>query len=471
MADTMYRGTPYHLWNPYTDVDDFSALIGAGPTVITRGDGPYVFDAQGQRYIDGASSLWNVAVGHGRKELAEVVARQMSELAYGPCFRQVHPRAIELASKLIEVTSHKYDRVFLGSTGSEAVETAIKMARQYHKQSPRSRDAGRYKIISLRGSYHGVSYGALSTSGVEVDNAKFGPLLPGFLQIEPPYCYRCPYGQRYPDCGLPCATALEQIIQSESPDTIAAFILEPVLGVFGMVAPPSGYYDVVGETCKKYGVILIADEVSTGFGRTGRLFASEEWAYTPDILCLGKGISSGYLPLSATLATGAIYEHFRGEDRYFEHGCSASGHPVCAAVGLANIDIIVGERLAENARHTGELLRSRLLALQEERELIGDVRGRGLMVGVELVKDRRTKEPVGDREMWERTADMAALGMVVWHMRNALGLLPPLTIDTSTAESMVKVLDKALDTGKHASIARKGRLMRLMKPAIAHNLY
>ena len=444
MADDEYHGIPYHLWNPFTDMDEFLPL-GAGPWVITRGEGAYVFDDKGARYINGFSGLWNVAVGHGREELVKVAAAQMKELAYASCFRQVHPKAIELAAKLVEITPGQFEYVFLGSNGSEAVETALKIARQYHKQSPDSVDHARYKIISLRGSYHGVSYGAVSTSGLETDADKFGPLVPGFLQIEPPYCYRCPYDKGgYPECGLECALALEKTIRSERAETVAAFILEPIMGVFGVVEPPEDYYTYVGEICRRHGVLFIADEVSTGFGRTGKLFVSEDWDPTPDILCLGKAISSGYLPLAATLATESIYRRFSGQGNQFEHGSTASGHPVCAAVGLANIELLLKERLPQNAARVGAYLKSRIQELMSSTELIGDVRGRGLLIGVELVKDRETKEPLSDDETLIVNAHVGMSGLLIYNKRNVLGLVPPLIIDKEIADSMVEILHRAL---------------------------
>ena len=262
----------------------------------------------------------------------------MRELAYASLFRQAHPKAIELAAKLVDITSGRYQHVYLATNGSEAIETALKMARQYHRQSPDPGDHGRFKVISLRGSYHGVSYGAISTSGVDTDAAKYGPLVPGFIQVEPPYCYRCPYGKDgYPECGIVYARAVEDAIFAEGAETVAAFIMEPIMGVFGVVGPPEEYYRLVGEICRRHGVLLIADEGTTGFGRTGKLFAAGAWDPAPDILCLAKAISSGYLPLGATLATEDIYDRFEGEGNQFEHGSTASGHPVCAAVGLVNI--------------------------------------------------------------------------------------------------------------------------------------
>jgi adenosylmethionine-8-amino-7-oxononanoate aminotransferase len=395
MAIKKYRGIPYHLWNPFTVMEDFLPFLGFGPSVITRGEGPYIYNDRGKRYINGFSSLWNVAIGHGREELVEAAATQMRDLAYASCVRQVHPRAIELAAKLVELTSNKYGRVYLGSNGSEAIETALKMARQYHRQSSNKNDNGRVKIISLRNAFHGISYGAVSTSGLKSDESKFGPLMPGFLQIDPPYCYRCPYGKSgYPECGLQCALALEEAIESEGADTLAAFVMEPIMGAYGIVNPPDAYYKQVGEICHRSGLLFIVDEVTTGFGRTGRLFASEDWEPVPDILCLGKGISSGYLPLAATLATESVYQRFAGRNNQFEHGATASGHPVCAAVGLMNIKILVEEKLAENAAEVGSYLKLKLEQLIEQHHVIGDIRGEGLMIGIELVKDRENKKEI-----------------------------------------------------------------------------
>ncbi len=459
-----YRGMPYHLWNPFTAMEEFLPYLGFGTTIITRGDGPYIYNDRGKRYINGLSSLWNVAIGHGREELVQAASKQMRELAYSSCFGgQAHPRAIELAAKLVQITDGRFQHVYLGSNGSEAVETALKMARQYHQQSLNARDHDRQKIISLRGSYHGVSYGALSTSGSEKNRAKYGPLVPGFLQIEPPYCYRCPYGRDgYPGCGLECAIALEKIIQSEGPQTIAAFIMEPVMGDFGIVVPPDEFCRAVGETCQRHGLLFIADEVTTGFGRCGKLFASQDWDPRPDILCLGKAISSGYLPLSATLATHDIYEHFEGKGNFFAHGSTASGHPVCAAVGLANIDIIIKEKLADNAANVGAHLISRLKELADTHSIIGDVRGRGLMIGIELVKDREGKVPMDGEDTLNVGVDTAILGLAICCdvERSYLGLLPPLITDTKLADEMVEILDKSLDRGTAANIAQKARLAK-----------
>ncbi|MHB9092697.1 MAG: aminotransferase family protein, partial [Chloroflexota bacterium] len=420
------------------------------------------FDERGKRYISGMSGLWNVAVGYGRQELADAAAKQMMILPYGSCFRQVHPLAIELAAKLVEITGGHYQHVYLGTSGSEAVETALKMARQYYRQSPRPADRGRHKVISLRGSYHGVSYASTSTSGLPSDADKFGPLIPGFVQIEPPYCYRCPYeAGTYPGCGLACADALERKIEAEGPETVAAFVYEPVMGAFGIVDPPEEYHGRVGQITHRYGMLLIADEVTTGFGRLGKLFASEDWEPRPDILCLSKAISSAYLPLAATLATDAIFERFAGKGRQFEHGTTASGHPVCAAVGLANIDIILREKLPENAARVGAYLKARLKELMVKHERIGDVRGRGLMIGLEIVKDRASRVPIGSGESLLLLLAIAVNGMVVYNnQKQMFGLIPPLIIDEAIADEMVTILDRALDVRLGSDLANKARIAK-----------
>ncbi len=460
MTVQKYHKTPYHLWNPDTDMDAFLEFLGVGPTVIVRGEGAYVFNDHGKRFINGTSSVWNVAVGHGRQELVTAAAEQMTALAFSGCWFQTHPRAMELAAKLVEITPRQYQRVYLGTNGTEAIETALKLVRQYHRQSTAPSDHGRYKIISLRGSYHGHSYGSLSTSGLTHDEEKFGPLVPGFAQIDPPYCYRCPFHQEsYPACGLACAQALESTIQSEGPETVAGFILEPIMGDFSVVGPPDEYYHIVGDICRRYGLLFIADEVTTGFGRAGKLFVSEDWDPQPDILCLGKGISSGYLPLSAMLTTEAVYKRFLGAENSFVHGSTHSGHPVCAAVGLANIDIILRENLPANAARVGAHLKAGLETLMAERPIIGDVRGKGLMIGIELVKDRVTKEPLSDTETFDIVLNCTALGLIVSYRTNALRLLPPLIIDEGIADEIVSIIRQATDRRVLNQLAVKSRLV------------
>lgn len=459
----VYNSKDYSLWNPFSDMEDLIKNRNFGPSTIVRANGPYIYNARGQKFLNAASSLWNVAVGHGRTEIVEACAEQMKELAYSPCFRQTHPKAMELADKLVEITNHFYTHAFLGCNGSEAIETALKMTRQYFRQNANEKLHNKYKIFSLKGSYHGVSYGALSTSGDEDDIKKFGPMIPGFEQIEPPYCYRCPYGKEgYENCGMECAKALEEKVINEKPENCAAFIMEPIMGVHGIIAPPDKYYDLIGEICRKYDMLLIADEVTTGFGRTGKLFASETWKYSPDILVMGKGISSGYLPLAATMATDKIYSCFIGKDRSFSHGSTASGHPVCAAAGLANIDIIMREQLIENANKIGAYLIDRLKKVMADSEVIGDVRGQGLMLAIELVKDKKTKEPLPQKEVFKILMDCYSMGVFVYLAPNlrTIALFPPLIIDKNMADDLVNTLQTAVQSGWKTGLGRAGRFIK-----------
>jgi adenosylmethionine-8-amino-7-oxononanoate aminotransferase len=371
----------------------------------------------------------------------------------------VHPRAIELAAKLVEISGGHYQHVYLGANGSEAVETAIKIARQYQRQSRFRTDQGRYKIISLKHSYHGYSYGAMSAATNEDFEKKFGPLVPGFIQIEPGFCYRCPYGEHdYPQCNLACAQALEAAILREGAQTVAAFILEPILGEAGVIEPPVEYYRQVGKICQKYGILFIADEVTTGFGRTGKLFATEDWDPRPDILCLGKIISGGYVPLSATLVTEEIFRRFRGKDRHLKHGSTHSGHPVSAAVGLSVIDIIQREHLVENAARVGAYLKSGLERMMETNPIMGEIRGKGMMVAVELVKDRETRKPLSHDEIFILLLDMVNRGLLV--SLDNLRMLPPLNFDETIVDDMLAILHESLQPGIFADLDRMTRLVK-----------
>jgi adenosylmethionine-8-amino-7-oxononanoate aminotransferase len=461
MRTKKYKGIPYHLWNPYTQMDKFMAFLGMAPTIITRGEGHYVYNDRGQRYIIGNSGTWNFPIGFGRQEIIEAANQQMRELPFSSCWGLTHPKAIELAARLIQITSGNFAHVYLGSNGSEAVETALKLVRQYHRQSRDVKDQGRFKIISLRGSYHGYAYGAATLSGSKEYEAKFGPMVPGFVHIEPPYCYRCPFQKDgYPDCGLECALALEKTILAEGPESMAAFIMEPVMGEFGVVAPPQEYYRRVGEICKQYGLLFIVDEVTTGFGRTGKLFVSQDWDPQPDILCLGKAISGGYLPLSATLTTEAIFKRFLGKDNFFRHGSTNSGHPVCAAVSLTAIDIILRENLIENTARVGTYLKSHLSNLMESHPIIGEVRGSGLMIAIDLTKNRDTKECFTGDEIYDFLLDAVSRGLLLSYSDWGLSLFPPFNIDEEIADQIVEIMDKVLRTGAIAEMDRKARLIK-----------
>ncbi len=459
MAPKKFRGIPYVLWNPWTPMETFMKYLGFGPMVITRGEGHYVFNSRGKRFINANSGTWNAALGFGREELIEAATRQMRELPFSTTWGSSHPKAIELGAKLIEITSGNFAHVYLGSNGSEATETAFKLVRNYHRLSPNSGDQNRFKILSLKGAYHGLGFGAVSASGSEADCRYFGPVVPGFIAIDPPYCYRCPYHhERYPECGLECADNLERIIQAENPQTIAAFILEPVMGEFGVIAGPPEYYQRIGKTCREYGVLLIADEVTTGFGRTGKWFATQDWEIQPDILCLGKIMSGGYMPLSAVLSTDEIYQRFIGHR--FKNGSTHSGHPVSAAVGLAVIDLIQKEHLVENAARIGAYFKTGFEQLKETHEIIGDVRVQGMMCQIELVKDRQTKERFSEEELLDFVLDICLHGVFI--SLDGVRFLPPLNFDEPIADEIIRVLDHCLHDNRVWRMGRKLRQAREM---------
>ncbi len=461
MKTKKYKGVPYHLWNLYTPMDKYLTFLGVGPTVITRGEGPYLYNDKGEKYINGRSCAWNFSIGFGREEIIEAATKQMRELPFSSLFGEAHPRAIELAAKLIEITSGNYAHVFLDSNGSEVVETSLKLARQYQRQSPLKTEHGRFKIISLRGSYHGVAYGATTLMGLERHEAKFGPMLPGIVHIDPPYCYRCPYQKdSYPECGLVCAHALEKTIQAEGPESVAAFILEPIMGEMGVIIPPEEYHRIIGETCRQYGLLLIADEISTGFGRTGELFVSQKWEYQPDILLLGKAVSGGYFPVAAALTTDAIFERFLGDDHYFMHGTTNSGHPVGAAVSLVAIDIILRENLAENAARVGAYLKTKLTNLMEKHSLIGEVRGRGLMIGIDLTRDRTTKAWLTHADINNLMMSSMGHGLLASFPDCGVSLFPPLITTEAVADEIAAVMDKVLHTGRLADLDRNAHLLK-----------
>ncbi|GLB29768.1 aspartate aminotransferase family protein [Lacrimispora amygdalina] len=451
----------YHLWNPFTDLEEFLPYKDVGPMTIVRGEGPFVYNEAGKKFINASGSLWNVAVGHGREELADIAFDQMKKLCYSSCFRQTHPKACELADCLCALTGNYYDKAYLGSNGSEAVETALKMTRQYFRQSKEEDKRGKYKILSFKGCYHGVSYGAIGLSGDETNERLYAPLPGGLLKVEPPYSYHRAYGTLdQTECEFKCLEEIQRVIEREGPDTMAAFIAEPVMGERGIVTISDSFFDSLMELLNRYDMLMIADEVTTGFGRTGDLFATDRWKKRPDILCLGKGISSGYLPVSAVLATNKVYENFKGENNYFQHGSTSSGNPVCSAVALGNIDIILRENLVENSRETGAYLIKKIKSLMEERPVLGDVRGRGLMIGLELVEDRITRKPLGESEMFEIVADCASLGVIVYYNRNVIALFPPLIITKDIADHIYSTLRTALDTSKKEEILKKKRLLK-----------
>ncbi len=359
------------------------------PLIFSGGHGAILIDDQGREYLDGLSSLWNVNVGHGRRELAEAAFAQMTSLAYASSYVGFsnHP-AIQLAARLVQLAYPNMSGVYFTTAGAESNETAFKMARFYWKVRGRP---DKVKVISRTHAYHGVTMAAMSATGLPAYHRMFAPLVPHFVQIPAPYPYRWPAGA---DCGLEAAQLLEHAILGEGPETVAAFIAEPVIGAGGVIIPPATYFPRVRAICDRYEVLFIADEVITGFGRTGRWFALEHWGTHPDIVTFAKGVTSAYLPLGGVIVSRPIHQAIADapSDMRFMHAATYSGHPTCCAVGLANLDIVEREGLVARVAEVGKEFLAHLKTL-EELPAVGDVRGLGLLGGVELVREKRTKEP------------------------------------------------------------------------------
>jgi adenosylmethionine-8-amino-7-oxononanoate aminotransferase len=355
------------------------------PTIV-RGEGAYVYDSNGKRYLDGLSGLFTVQVGHGRDELADAGARQARQLAYFPIWGYANEPAVALASRLAALAPGDLNRVFFTASGSEAVESAWKLARQYFKLVG---EPMRHKVISRTFTYHGTSMGALSISGVPAIKAPFEPLVPGAIKVQNTNRFRCVDCSHLDACTLRCADDIELRIEMEGAETVAAVFLEPVQNTGGALTPPPGYFSRVRDICDRHGVLLVSDEVICAFGRLGHWFGSQRYAYQPDIITFAKGITSGYAPLGGMLVSDRLAEPF-AEQNVFLHGHTYGGHPVSCAVALANMDILERERLCENVRVNEDLFGDALDGLRDI-PIVGDVRGAGYFRVIELVKDQATR--------------------------------------------------------------------------------
>lgn len=434
-----------YMWAPFTQMGDLGE---DEPLVVVGGEGAQVVDTEGKSFIDGHGALWLANVGFGRKDIVAAAAKQMEKLSWFPSFAGMsNDVAITLAKRLVEMTqAEEMGRVFFSSGGSEANESAIKMARQYWRLKGEGK---KHKIISRRMSYHGVTFGALSATGITINRRLFEPLVGGFRHIEPPHCYRCPWNLEREHCNLACARELENTIKFEGPDTVAAFIGEPVMGAGGVIVPPDGYWQEVERICRKYDVLIISDEVITGFGRTGEMFGCRQWGVKPDIMVFAKALTSGYLPLGATLAREEIFEVCLGrygENREFRHGTTYSGHPAACAAALVNIDIIEREGLVEKSRESGKHLLDGLKTLEDEFPTVGNVNGLGLMARLEIVKDResRTPFPPGDRVGLNVSRQLMKRGVILRSLGDVVSFSPPLVIDKTEIDTMISALREVL---------------------------
>jgi adenosylmethionine-8-amino-7-oxononanoate aminotransferase len=387
-----------------------------------------------------------VSVGHNNRRVIEAIRRQLDVLHFSPAMHGTNPLAIQLANLLAELAPGDLSTVKFQCGGSEVTEAAIKLARQYHRLTG---SPGKYKIISRYLSWHGSTLGSLSASGLKSRKTVNEPLAPGFLHVFPPACYRCPFGKQYPTCGITCATLINDVIEMEDPATVAAVMVEPIGHTGGIIDPPEEYLPILREACDRHNVLLIFDEIITGIGRTGRMFAAETFGVVPDILCIAKGLSGGYAPLSAMICRRPIADAFWGpitENPGFVEGHTFEGNPISCAAGLAVLQEILEYDLCSNARIQGERLRTGFERLAQKYGVIGDIRGKGLFQGIEFVRSPATKEPFPSEVAFGVRVGRRALenGLLSRFDPNWIAFGPPLIATAEQIDEMVALLDQSL---------------------------
>ncbi|MBT2737719.1 aspartate aminotransferase family protein [Bacillus sp. ISL-7] len=439
--ETLLEQDDKYVWHSMKPYNPKATIVAA------KAEGSWVTDSDGKRYLDAMAGLWCVNVGYGRTELAEAAYEQLKEMAYFP-LSQSHVPAIKLAKKLNQMLGDEYV-IFFSNSGSEANETAFKIVRQYHQQKG---EHNRYKIVSRYRAYHGNSMGALAATGQAQRKYKYEPLAPGFIHVSPPDSYRDDTNVGDPK-ELSSVKEVDRTMTWELSETIAAMIMEPIITGGGVLIPPDGYMKAAKEVCEKHGALLIVDEVICGFGRTGKPFGYMNYGVKPDIITMAKGITSAYLPLSATAVRRDIYEAFKGTEEYdyFRHVNTFGGNPAACALALKNLEIMENEKLFDRSRDLGEQLLNDLKNLLQDHPHVGDVRGKGLLIGIELVKDKRTKEPLENDLVNQVIASCKQEGIIIGKngatvagYNNVLTLAPPLTIKQVDLTFLIKTLTESL---------------------------
>lgn len=438
-----------YIWHPFTQMKEWTE---GTPILITEGRECFLKDIYGRWYLDGVSSLWVNIFGHRKKEIDDAIKEQLDNIAHSTMLGLSNVPAIKLAEKLMKIVNSSFtphpprlSKIFYSDNGSTAVEVALKMAFQYWQHKGIE---GKHAFLSLNNAYHGDTIGAVSVGGVGIFHEAFGPLLFKTFNAPSPYCYRCELGKTFPDCSFACLAKMEEILSLHAGE-IAGLIIEPLIqAAGGMITSPPGYLRGVRELCTKYNILMIADEVATGFGRTGKMFACEHEGVVPDLLCLSKGITGGYMPLAATVATDELYDAFLGEFRElktFFHGHSYTGNPLACAAAIACLDIFGKEEILAGMENKIRILE---LWLSEVSELghVGEVRNAGMMAGVELVKDKESKQVYdwSEKMGWRVAYHARENGVLIRPLGNVIVLMPPLIISGQNLNKLLQVVKNAI---------------------------
>ncbi len=429
-----------YLWHPFTQMLDW---LNEDIVVIERGCGEYLYDTDGNKYIDGVSSLWTNVFGHGRKEIDDAVKKQLELIAHSTFLGLSNIPATELAEKLVEITPFGLNKVFYADSGSAAAEIAVKVAYQYHRQK-KAPEIKRKKFVHLDHSYHGDTLGSVSVGGIKLFHNIYSSLIFETISIPSPYCYRCPFGQAKMKCSFECVETARNVIENNAGD-IAAVIVEPMMqGAAGMINQPVEYLKMLREVTKENGILLIFDEVATGFGRTGKMFAAEHCGISPDIMVLGKGLTGGYLPMSAALFTDEIFEAFLGKPddfKTFYHGHTYTGNQLAASAALAAIDIFEKDNVIEGIQPKIEYISGRLAGFYSL-EHVGDIRQIGFMTGIELVSNRERKAgyDINDRISHKVILAARKRGVIIRPLGDVIVIMPPLSIGEKALEELLNVI-------------------------------
>lgn len=437
-----------YIWHPFTQMAEWEK---DEPIVIEHGKGVYLYDIRGNKYLDGVSSIWVNLHGHRKAALDRALLDQTQRIAHSTLLGLTHLPAVRLAGKLVSLAPRGLKKVFFSDNGSTAMEVALKMAFQYWTHRGKS---GKTKFLSLYNAYHGDTIGSVSLGGIELFHGLYSPLLFPTLKVGAPYCYRCFLHKTYPECRLACADEVERVL-SEHRDEIAGVVIEPMVqGAAGMLTWPPGYLRRIREACTRHQVLLIADEVLTGFGRTGKMFACEHEGVSPDLLAVAKGLTGGYMPLAATLATQEIYDAFLGEYRDFKtffHGHSYTGNQLGCAVALANLKVFDKENVLKNLKPRIQAMTRAFKDLQNHPH-VGEIRQIGLIAAVELVRNRSTKEPYPLEERLGYRVSKEALrrGMIIRPLGNVVPLMPPLSTPIPQLRKMVSILVESVRAATEA---------------------